>query len=68
MTEQKIVKALITEKKSGILEITLLTDQFIRTELALEKGKTPKGIFSTVIKIADSEELFAKHLEELKVS
>jgi len=68
MTEREaIVKAWIKEKKNGKLEITLITDEFVREDLLIQMGKTPRGIFSEVVVIADSQELFGQHLEELKI-
>jgi hypothetical protein len=67
MAREAIVKAWIKEKKNGLLEITLITDQFVREDLLVEEGKAPQGIFSTTVVIADSQELFGQHLKELTI-
>lgn len=58
MVREATVKAEISEQKNGLLHIKLIMDSIQKEDLLLEWGKTPSGIFSTVIDIIEEEESF----------
>ena len=60
---ETIVKAEIKETKSGGLQITLFTDELQREDLVIELGKTPRGIFSTVVIVKDEVDHFGEKLQ-----